>query len=140
MSNTKGEVIIEADGKNYTLKFSVNALCLLEAETGKGFPKLAGELSDPDKVTLTLMRQLVWAGLQEHHRDVTIQLAGDLIVGAGGMTVIMQKISQAIAAAFPEPETAPAGNASRPLARKTAREMAPEPGRIGISPLRRGAA
>jgi hypothetical protein len=134
---TKGEVTFEANGQIYTLKFSVNALCRLEAETGKGFPKLLTELSNLDTVSITLLRNLTWAGLQEHHPHVSINLAGDLIVAGGGMSIMLEKISKAIESGFPSPPSVaiPQGNASRPLSK--AKQM--EPHQIGNSPSKHGA-
>lgn len=115
MSNpNKGEVAFEADGKRYTMRFSVNALCMLEQETGRGFPKLVEDLANIEKVSLTLLRQLLWAALQEEHKGITVMQAGELIAAAGGMNVILNKITDAIQLAFPEPQ---GGNSSRPLAK-----------------------
>lgn len=97
----KGEVAFEADGKTYTLRYSIDALCELEAAVGKGFPVIASEFSDPDKMSIRLARAILWAGLLEHHK-MTQREAGEVMAGAGGLLKVNPIIDRAIAAAFPE--------------------------------------
>ena len=108
----RGEVSFKAGDDNYTLRYSINALCVMEGEVGKGFAAIAGDLSNPDKISFTLARAVLWAGLKEHHSDITIEEAGELIPAAGGLTAIMFVISEALTHAFPDNEKKT--NASRP--------------------------
>jgi hypothetical protein len=98
----KGEVAFEAEGKTYTLRFSIDALCNLEEAAGKGFASIAIELSDPEKMSVSLLRKVLWAGLIEHHPDLDVRAAGELILAAGGAVVVLGQIEKAFTAAFPE--------------------------------------
>ena len=103
MANSlKGEVELEAAGKSYVLRFSVDAICSLEERLGKGFPVIANEMQDPLTVTLSMVRHLLHAALHEAQPEMTLIQAGELITQAGGMVKVLGKVSEAIAAAFPE--------------------------------------
>jgi len=104
MNKHRGEVEFEADGKTYTLRYSIDAICEMEAATGRGFFAVTQELSDANAMQLSTVRAVLWAGLREHHPDVTLKEAGDLIVKAGGIMVVIGLLSQAITLAFPETE------------------------------------
>jgi hypothetical protein len=107
MNPHKGEVSFDAGGQSYTLRFSVDALCGLETVTGKGIVALLDELMDQSRMSLTMMRQVVWCGLREHHPDITVKDAGELIAKAGGFLKMMEHVSSAIALAFPSEDTKP---------------------------------
>ena len=100
----KGEVAFEAEGQRYVLRFSIDAICQLEAETSKGIVALISELQDRDKMSITLARQMLWAGLREHHPDITVKDAGELIPAAGGMSALLTLFSKAFASSFPSLE------------------------------------
>jgi hypothetical protein len=108
----KGEVELVAGDKSYVLKFSVDAICSLEERLDKGFPAIAVDLQQPHKLTISLVRQLLHASLNEAHPEITLKEAGELIIPAGGMVVVLDKVSAAISAAFPAP--AEARGTSRP--------------------------
>lgn len=101
-NKNRGEVSFDAGGKTYTLRYSIDAICEMEAELDKGFVAIAGDLSNPDKISVTLVRAVLWAGLREHHNEVTIKEAGELMVLAGGLTAVMFVISEALTHAFPD--------------------------------------
>lgn len=101
----KGEVAFEANGQRYVLQFSIDAVCTLEGETGKGFVALVEELEQ--NPSLTLMRQLLWAGLLERHPDITLKEAGELIPAAGGLVGAMDLFNKAFTAAFEKPGDKP---------------------------------
>jgi hypothetical protein len=100
----RGDVSFEAEGKSYTLRFSIDALCNLEEAAGKGFAAIAIELTDPERMSVTLLRKVLWAGLLDHHPDIDLKAAGELIVAAGGAVAVLEQIEKAFAAAFPEKE------------------------------------
>lgn len=110
----KGEVDLVAGEKRYMLRFSINALCALEAATGKGLPALIDEISDPKTMTLARMRQVLHAALSEHHPELTLEQAGELILPAGGMIGVFGKVSEAMSVAFPEVQAAQKETGSRP--------------------------
>ncbi len=107
----RGDVTAEIDGAAYTLRFSVDAMCQLEAAVGKSFAEIGQDLS-AGKISITLARQLLWSALREHHADVTLKQAGEMIIGMGGMMGAMAKLNEALISAFPE--QAAAGDGERP--------------------------
>lgn len=91
----------EAKLGGFTLLFDFNALCSLEAATGRPASELFASLApgpngeDPT-VSFSLFRTLIWAGLQAHHPDMSEAAAGNLIQSAGGP----QEAANALAGAF----------------------------------------
>jgi len=100
----RGEVPFTANGKEYILRLDVEALCCLEEQTKKGIISLLSELQDPQKITLTLARQMLWAGLQEKHSGISLKEAGDLIPALGGLAKLVNLFSDAMNARFTETE------------------------------------
>jgi hypothetical protein len=100
----KGEVGFEIDGTPYTLRFSANALCELEDELGLGVNAIAGQLADPKDLRLKTVRAVFWAGLRDHHSEITLIQAGE-IVTAMSLPVALETIANAFSAAFPSRET-----------------------------------
>ena len=100
----KGEVELKAGDKRYILRFSIDAICALEEATGKSFPVLAVEMSDPAKFTVSLVRQILFAGLTTEHPDITLREAGEIILEAGGLIEVMGKVGEAFELAFPAKE------------------------------------
>ncbi|MCK1541448.1 hypothetical protein IVB12_05505 [Bradyrhizobium sp. 179] len=98
----KGEVEIVADDRTYTLQYSIDALCSMEAALGKNFTAIAAEMSSPSRISVSMVRQLLYSGLQERHPELTLKEAGELIPAAGGMLKVMTKVTEAISVAFPE--------------------------------------
>lgn len=99
----RGSVALQAGDRAYTLSFSVNALCELEDALEQPVAQIANALNDPDTVRLTTVRALVWAALRDHHEDVTLKGAGEIITDAG-MPACMEAIGKAFKLAFPEQE------------------------------------
>lgn len=95
----KGEVGFELDGVEYTLSFSINALCELEDAMGASVQEFAPKLANG--VDMRTARLLVWAGMRDHHEEVTVKEAGR-IASAYGLPEIMGKITDAFQLAFPE--------------------------------------
>lgn len=99
----RGEVALRIGDADYTLRFSVNALCALEDALDKSAGEIVASLGDGSKVRLKTIRALVWAALLDRHPDMTMQAAGN-IVSDGGTAFVMGKITEAMQAAFPAPE------------------------------------
>ncbi|WP_173931391.1 GTA-gp10 family protein [Chelativorans sp. Marseille-P2723] len=99
----RGSVALQVGGRAYTLSFSVNALCELEDALGQPVAQIANALNDPDTARLSTVRALVWAGLRDHHDEVGVKEAGDIITDAG-IPACMEAIGKAFKAAFPEQE------------------------------------
>lgn len=74
--NSAREVRCQITGKEYVFLYTWGSICQLEVASGKSFPDIA-ELLRTQKMSFTLIRQLIWAGLQAHHKDVTIDKIGE---------------------------------------------------------------
>lgn len=103
-----GEVSFEVSGKTYRLQFTIDAICQLEDTLDKS---VGGFLADLHRGRVGALRAGLWAGLREHHHDVTIRQAGDFLLApalrSGGAA---QLLIRAINLAFGEDEeAAPAG-------------------------------
>jgi hypothetical protein len=103
MALHNGGVSFEANGQTYKLRYSVDAMCALEEVCGgKGIIAIATDLQDPQKVSLTLIRKVIWAGLREHHPEVEVKAAGVLIEQIGGLMKAIELIQRGLEAASPE--------------------------------------
>lgn len=75
----KGEVAIETSDKTYVIRFSANAICEMEDALGLGINEVATQLSDPSGLRVKTVRAVFWASLRDHHPDVTIHQAGEIL-------------------------------------------------------------
>lgn len=98
----KGETELKSGDETYVLRYSIDAICSLENKLDKGLPVIALEMGDPAKMRLSMIREILLAGLRENHPDITLKEAGELIVSAGGAVVVLGKIGEAFSASFPE--------------------------------------
>lgn len=103
----KGEIALSCDGKSYTMVLDFNALCDFEAETGKN-ALTALEGMERGTVEARDMRALLWAGLRQHHPEITLQDAGRIL------SENVDAIQRAAMAASPDA----AGNGKRPSPKK----------------------
>lgn len=108
----KGEVELKAGDSTYTLRYSIDAICRLEAQIGKPFGKIAMDMTDDNTASVTLARALLHAALFDRHPEITVEKAGELISECGGVVAVMNKVSEAIVLAFPPQE---ASGTARPL-------------------------
>lgn len=116
-----GPVEFQAAGATYQLRYSIDAICRLEAATGLTFPAIAVQLGQASKVSVSLMRHVLHAGLFDHHPELDLRAAGELIATAGGIAPLMKKVDQAIALAFPSEAS---GTPNPPKANRAARRRA----------------
>lgn len=122
----KGEVTFEAAGKTHTLVFSTNASCALEAHLDRGIADVLDEIGTwaqktdakgipiPETmeqmkaraklVRVSLVRALFWAGLSDHHPELTIEDAGKLMTEIGGMNATVQLLTSGLTASQPDAE------------------------------------
>lgn len=77
-NNHKGEVSTKVDGERITMKFTLNILADIEAETGKGLGEIQKKM-DKQEWSLTFMRAMLWGGMNGGGHDVTLQEAGDYL-------------------------------------------------------------
>jgi hypothetical protein len=97
----RGEVRLSADGEDYTLSLSINAMCELEELLGEPIAKTAMGLSAVETMKMTTVRAMLWAALRDHHPQVNIVDAGDIAAKAG-ITEAVKKIGEAFNLAFPQ--------------------------------------
>ena len=74
----RGEATFEVDGKQYRVRFSWNAAAEYEEAAGKPLSDALFDIAR-ERLSARSLRAMLWAGLQEHHQDVTLKEAGRLI-------------------------------------------------------------
>lgn len=90
-------VDFEADGKVWTLRYGINALCALEGLTGrKAMDVLAG--LDGDSMQMADFRTVFQAGITE---KISGDAAGD-IIDAIGIPMAADLLGKAVKLAFPD--------------------------------------
>ena len=97
----RGEYAFDAGGKSYTLRYSTNALCELEAILEAPFLDVITDFAE-GKMSIVNTRALFYAGLQERHPDLSISAVGNLLDEVGMGTAI-KAINEAVSLAFPVP-------------------------------------
>jgi len=108
------KVQFEAAGRMYTLVYSINALCALEAKVGQSISRIFFDLGN---IGISTMRTVFWAGLQQHHPEISENEAGRLMEHLGIHPATML-VMQAIVGAFPSADPTAAGD--RPLEQASA--------------------
>ncbi|QBF32144.1 GTA-gp10 family protein [Thalassococcus sp. S3] len=122
MSNkVKGKIDFDVDGETYTLQFTANGFCELEAESGLTPGQFLKRLEDRGDEDLSFkdVRLLFWAGLQEHHEDLTQRDAGRLITDIGGIVVALEKLGEAVNLSMPDAPKGGKGKAGKKPAKRT---------------------
>jgi hypothetical protein len=87
------------DGKTYHLCYDFNAIIAYEEKSGENI-LVAFE---PDNMTPTKMRQLLWAGLLRENPEITLEQTGAL-AGYVDMARISNAIVSALLGSRPDPE------------------------------------
>lgn len=95
----KGDVSFESGEKTYTMRFSANALCELEDALEMGVNAIATHLANPESMRWKMVRVVFWAGLRDHHQEITLHQAGEIITDISP-TAAMGLISKAFELAF----------------------------------------
>lgn len=72
----KGEVSFEAGGKQYTLRYSSNALCELEDALNLGINDIIARMKN---MRVKDARAIFWAGLTDNHPDIDLKAAGRML-------------------------------------------------------------
>ena len=106
----RGEAALRVEGKVYTLAFTINAMCDVEGLLGRSTDQILAALVDSPP--LSVVRALLWGGLRQHHADIDLNGAGEIIEALGGAGEALAVIGEAMSAAFPEAE--PSGGDARP--------------------------
>lgn len=97
----RGQVSLKAGDTTYTLSFSINAMCELEDLMNEPIAKIASGLNKASELRISTVRALAWAALRDHHADIDIKRAGEIVTEIG-VPDAMAAIGKAFAAAFPE--------------------------------------
>ena len=130
----KGEVSFAARGKKFTLVYSANAYASLEEELNCGIFDIYDKLKSwspprdqkgkPKPETTEQMaarmagvrfgfaRAVFWAGLLDHHPEITIGEAGNLISEVGGIVGVYGLIMDGVVKSMPTDQEG--GGSSRP--------------------------
>lgn len=106
------------DGPRSTTKklaFDANAFCDIEEATGANLGEMLTVLADPKKMSMRMVRGIVYGGLQRHHPTPNIQeglvIAGDIISDAGLQEVI-EVIHSAVSGAMAKQKGGGSGKAT----------------------------
>jgi len=105
-NKVRGKIDFEVDGTSYSLHFTANGMCELEEAAGcnaMAFLKRL-EASAAENLSFGDVRLLFWAGLQEHHPEMSVRDAGALMTAMGGIAKAMELTGQAVADSMPKPD------------------------------------
>lgn len=101
-NKVRGQIDLQAGDKAYTLQFTANAMCELEAKAGLSISEFMANLQAAQasgRVKMLDLRLLIWAGLTENHPELTLKQAGQIINDLGGMAPAMAVLGEGLAAA-----------------------------------------
>lgn len=96
----KGELAFTAGAKDYTLRFSANAICELEQQVDRAAADIVAALGGTPRYSL--IRAVLWAGLTEHHPAITLKTAGEIMDELGGLAAAMRVVTKGLVLAFPD--------------------------------------
>jgi len=100
----RGDVDLTVDGRLYRFRFGANELCDLQDRLGHGSMEELAKSFSPAGMGLKQLRAVMHAGLKRHQPALTELEAGDLIDAMGGFVPALERVSEVLAAAFPEPK------------------------------------
>ena len=112
----KGEVALEIEGQTYTLVLDMDAMCQLEDlfSTDKKDATFPEIMEKVQRRSLRHIRGVIWAALRRHHKDVTVEQAGELLIAAGGITGLDQQLMKLAESTQPDKEDAVVNGSGRP--------------------------
>jgi len=109
-----GEATVQANGSTYTLRCDFNAMCSFEDQTGEDALAVFAQF-ETGKVSVKHMRAMMWAFMQKHHPEATLDIAGDLL------SENVDSLMEVIKASSPTADEAAAlGNGRKPPKKKAA--------------------
>jgi hypothetical protein len=100
----RGEAGFKADGKDYTIVFTIDAFCHLEDRLDQDIGEILQRCRKELK-RLGFLRTLLWAGLREKHGDVDEEACGDLVAKVG-VVAMGTLLATAMMQAMPPPKEA----------------------------------
>lgn len=102
MNKQTGHVTLQADGKDYTLRFGTNAIVALEEEFDMSMSDLGKKLGDNAWMTVRKIRTIMWCGMRSDNDDIDLETVGDIIDENGGISGVGDHIQAALKIAFPD--------------------------------------
>jgi hypothetical protein len=99
----KGEVDFPVGDKTYRLRLSINQLIEVEDLTGLGIVQLANAFNNVETLKAGSVRAVLWGALREHHPDIDLLRAGEIMAEARLQPTI-KHVGEALQAAFPPAE------------------------------------
>jgi hypothetical protein len=129
----RGEVSVEANGRLYTLRPSLNAFCAVEDLTGHSFEEISAQA---ERGRPKELRALLWAFLQDCHGDEiqTLEDAGRWVMNAGGIAGLTAKFQQLTRLNAGPEEARPAKPNGRPSRAQAGRHGAASTSMPGVTP------
>lgn len=109
-NKTKGQVDLLLDGEAYSAALDFNALA--EFEDASGVENSLTAIEDVAKLGAKKLRLLMWCALRQHHEDISLETAGRIV------TANLSKLGEMIVAAFPDAQSAEAGEVGKKRAAK----------------------
>lgn len=109
----RGIVPLTAGDEEYKLSFSINAICEIEEHFGLPIAEVGKMMQEGEGFRVNTLRFVLWAGLQDHHDELTLKDAG-LIASNAGIDACGAAIGRAFQLAFPKPEKAGGRGSDRP--------------------------
>lgn len=82
-----------SDDKTYTLSLSCNAMIDVEKALDMGYPKILADLADVNNIRIASVRVLFWGCFRDHHPDVTVEQAGELMMAQGGIEAVVDTVA-----------------------------------------------
>ncbi len=98
-----GEVDFPVGEDTYRLRLSINELIEVEDITGLGIVQIANLFADPKTIKARDVRAVLWGALREHHPDIDLLGAGEIMARARMQSTI-DHVGRALQAAFPPAE------------------------------------
>lgn len=105
----RGEASFEVEGETYRVHYTWNAAAEFEEAAGRPLSDALLDIAR-EKLSAKSLRAMLWAGLQEHHPEVTLKEAGRLIDRMGRREA-QRVMGVALRYFFPELERQEGGDA-----------------------------
>ena len=96
MNKQRGEIALA--GTDYVLRYDLNALCELEAESGENITAIVAKM-EGSPPSLREVRLLLWGGLRSDNPKMTVSEAGHVMAEVG-IAVAVAAIGEGLTACF----------------------------------------
>lgn len=98
-----GDVDFPVGDKTYRLRLSINEIIQVEDLLGVGIVQIANMFNDAENLRAGSVRAVLWGALREHHPEVDLLGAGD-IMSQARLQPTIDYVGRALQAAFPKAE------------------------------------